>query len=228
MGSEVARGSFATKHLEQDLARLLAVSFVALMLLHVSCTEVGTVVVGKVACGSFAAKHLKQDLARLLADSVFVYAFAVFLQCTQNGSRSSRGRVSTCLVYKLDELLLCCNFITPAQRLCSSIVHCSSSSTGVCHCLKHFLYRLLLCNCCCCVTIMFLHYMQSGSVEQHRDVLERPCASAALAGLLGFAALTSDASGLGKHSLALYDPGRCVWLQDTCICVAAVLLSRLS
>jgi hypothetical protein len=45
-------------------------------------------------------------------------------------------------------------------------------------------------------------------VEQHRDVLERPCASAALAGLLSFASLTSDSSGLGKHSLALYDPGR--------------------
>lgn len=47
-------------------------------------------------------------------------------------------------------------------------------------------------------------------MEQHRDVLERPCASAALAGLVAFAALTSDSSGLGKHQLALYDPGRWV------------------
>jgi hypothetical protein len=50
---------------------------------------------------------------------------------------------------------------------------------------------------------------QSGSIEQHRDVLERPAAAAALAGLLAFSALTSDSGGLGKHQLALYDPGRC-------------------
>lgn len=50
--------------------------------------------------------------------------------------------------------------------------------------------------------------LQGGNVEQHRDVLERPAASAALAGLISFATLTSDSSGLGKHLLALYDPGR--------------------
>jgi hypothetical protein len=45
-------------------------------------------------------------------------------------------------------------------------------------------------------------------VEQHRDVLERPQACAALAALLAFTELTADASGLGKHTLALHDPGR--------------------
>jgi hypothetical protein len=57
---------------------------------------------------------------------------------------------------------------------------------------------------------------QSGCVEQHRDVLERPCAAAALAGLISFAALTSDTSSLGKHQLALYDPGRCGLHNSTC------------
>lgn len=55
--------------------------------------------------------------------------------------------------------------------------------------------------CICCI-------LQSESVEQHRDVLERSSAAAALAGLISFAALTSDSSGLGKHQLCLYDPGR--------------------
>lgn len=51
-------------------------------------------------------------------------------------------------------------------------------------------------------------HIQSVSVEQHRDVLERPCAAAALAGLLHFSAVTSESTGLGKYQLALYDPGR--------------------
>lgn len=62
--------------------------------------------------------------------------------------------------------------------------------------------------CCCCCTLRCV--VQGGSIEQHRDVLERPCAAAALAGLLHFSAITSDSSGLGKHQLALYDPGRYV------------------
>lgn len=62
-----------------------------------------------------------------------------------------------------------------------------------------------------------LFLAQSGSVEQHRDVLERPCAAAALAGLIAFAGLTGDSSGLGKHQLALYDPGR--WVGGVCVCV---------
>lgn len=49
---------------------------------------------------------------------------------------------------------------------------------------------------------------QSETVEQHRDVLERPQACAALAALLSFAELTADAGGLGKYTLALHDPGR--------------------
>ncbi|KAF6256271.1 DNA mismatch repair protein [Scenedesmus sp. NREL 46B-D3] len=68
---------------------------------------------------------------------------------------------------------------------------------------------------------------QSGSVEQHRDVLERPCASAALAGLVAFASLTSDGSGLGKHSLALYDPGRFMRLDAAASRALNVLPQRL-
>lgn len=106
----------------------------------------------------------------------------------------------------------------PKRSSFSCQVHCSSS-TGVrtlirednawtccTYALPGILHSCLLMTSsvlCCCGAVN-----QSGSVEQHRDVLERPCASAALAGLLGFAALTSDSSGLGKHQLALYDPGR--------------------
>ncbi|KAI8470492.1 MAG: DNA mismatch repair protein [Monoraphidium minutum] len=50
--------------------------------------------------------------------------------------------------------------------------------------------------------------LKSETVEQHRDVLERPQACAALSALLAFTELTADAAGLGKYSLALHDPGR--------------------
>lgn len=61
------------------------------------------------------------------------------------------------------------------------------------------------------ILTIFCHLVvQSESVEQHRDVLERPAAAAALAGLISFATLTSDSSGLGKYQLGLYDPGRYV------------------
>lgn len=69
--------------------------------------------------------------------------------------------------------------------------------------------------------------LESGSVEQHRDVLERPCAAAALAGLLAFASLISDASGMGKHSLALYDPGRFMRLDAAAVRALNVLPQRL-
>ena len=46
-------------------------------------------------------------------------------------------------------------------------------------------------------------------MEQHRDVLERPQACAALSALLAFTELTADATGLGKYTLQLHDPGRC-------------------
>ncbi|WIA29725.1 hypothetical protein OEZ86_012205 [Tetradesmus obliquus] len=69
--------------------------------------------------------------------------------------------------------------------------------------------------------------LESGSVEQHRDVLERPCAAAALAGLLAFASLSSDASGMGKHSLALYDPGRFMRLDAAAVRALNVLPQRL-
>jgi len=67
--------------------------------------------------------------------------------------------------------------------------------------------RRMLCGESCLAYGPLLTY-QSGSVEQHRDVLERSCAATALAGLIAFASLTSDSTGLGKHSLRLYDPGR--------------------
>eukprot|EP00879_Flechtneria_rotunda_P026226 GHRR01027950.1.p1 GENE.GHRR01027950.1~~GHRR01027950.1.p1 ORF type:complete len:833 (+),score=345.51 GHRR01027950.1:1176-3674(+) len=69
--------------------------------------------------------------------------------------------------------------------------------------------------------------LQSTSVEQHRDVLERPAASAALAGLIAFAALTSDSSGLDKYQLALYDPGRYMRLDAAAQRALNVLPQRL-
>lgn len=74
-----------------------------------------------------------------------------------------------------------------------------------------------------CFTLLPL-LQQGGNVEQHRDVLERPAASAALAGVIAFASLTSDGSGLGKHTLALYDPGRCVVFATVLAGVDSVLL----
>ncbi|KAF8073199.1 MUS1 [Scenedesmus sp. PABB004] len=67
----------------------------------------------------------------------------------------------------------------------------------------------------------------SGSVEQHRDVLERPAAAAALAGLLAFASLGADASGHHRHSLALYDPGQFMRLDAAAVRALNVLPSRL-
>ncbi len=51
--------------------------------------------------------------------------------------------------------------------------------------------------------------LQSQSVEQHRDVLERPVATSALAAVIHFAELMVDAGAGGKlYGLSLYDPGR--------------------
>lgn len=47
----------------------------------------------------------------------------------------------------------------------------------------------------------------SSAAERHRDVLDLPQASAALAGLLAFCEASSDASLLGKAEIALHDPG---------------------
>eukprot|EP00775_Hariotina_reticulata_P005551 gene5551-5787_t len=69
--------------------------------------------------------------------------------------------------------------------------------------------------------------LQSGSVEQHRDVLERSSAATALAGLIAYASLTSDSSGLGKHTLSLYDPGRYMRLDAAASRALNVLPQRL-
>ncbi|KAK9908301.1 hypothetical protein WJX75_005715 [Coccomyxa subellipsoidea] len=50
--------------------------------------------------------------------------------------------------------------------------------------------------------------LRSGNVEQHRDVLERPLASAALAAVIAFSEVMAVDSGHGKWGLALYDTGR--------------------
>jgi hypothetical protein len=45
-------------------------------------------------------------------------------------------------------------------------------------------------------------------MEHHADVLERPLACSALAAVVAFSELLSDASKINKFDLALYDPGR--------------------
>ncbi|KAL3140673.1 hypothetical protein ABBQ32_005238 [Trebouxia sp. C0010 RCD-2024] len=50
--------------------------------------------------------------------------------------------------------------------------------------------------------------LKSGNVEQHRDVLERKLAAAALAGVMAFSEVLSDIQNHGKYSLSLYDMGR--------------------
>lgn len=50
--------------------------------------------------------------------------------------------------------------------------------------------------------------LKSGNVEQHRDVLERKLASAALAGVMAFSEVLADVGNHGKYSLSLYDVGR--------------------
>ena len=57
-------------------------------------------------------------------------------------------------------------------------------------------------------TIFVFSCTQGGSVEQHRDVLERPTACGALAALVAFSELLADGEGGGKWELGLYDPKR--------------------
>jgi DNA mismatch repair protein MSH2 len=47
----------------------------------------------------------------------------------------------------------------------------------------------------------------AAAAERHRDLLDLPQASAALAGLVAFCEAASDASLLGKAEIALHDPG---------------------
>jgi DNA mismatch repair protein MSH2 len=68
--------------------------------------------------------------------------------------------------------------------------------------------------------------LQSASVEQHRDVLERPAAAYALAGLLSHSALMSDPAGHGRHTLALHDPGRFMRLDAAALRALNVLPQR--
>eukprot|EP00803_Ostreobium_quekettii_P007490 evm.model.scf_227.6 EVM.evm.TU.scf_227.6 scf_227:67170-78839(-) len=50
--------------------------------------------------------------------------------------------------------------------------------------------------------------VKSGSVEQHRDVLDRSMASSALAAIIAFSEVLCDASHHGKFSLGLHDMGQ--------------------
>ena len=50
--------------------------------------------------------------------------------------------------------------------------------------------------------------LKCGSIEQHRDVLDRKAASQSLAAVLGFSELLSDSSNHHKFDLFLYDQGQ--------------------
>ncbi|MEW5316722.1 MAG: hypothetical protein WDW38_008073 [Sanguina aurantia] len=58
-------------------------------------------------------------------------------------------------------------------------------------------------------------WSQGGSVEQHRDILERRLAASALAAVIAYSELLADGSAHGKHSLGLYDPGSYMRLDAT-------------
>ncbi|MEW5305591.1 MAG: hypothetical protein WDW36_008123 [Sanguina aurantia] len=57
--------------------------------------------------------------------------------------------------------------------------------------------------------------IKGGSVEQHRDILERRLAASALAAVIAYSELLADGSAHGKHSLGLYDPGSYMRLDAT-------------
>lgn len=65
--------------------------------------------------------------------------------------------------------------------------------------------------------------VKGGSAEHHRDVLERPAAAAALAGLLAFAQTMADTDSYGKWRLELYDPGRFMRLDAAALRALNVL-----
>ncbi|GAX83908.1 hypothetical protein CEUSTIGMA_g11332.t1 [Chlamydomonas eustigma] len=68
--------------------------------------------------------------------------------------------------------------------------------------------------------------VKSGTVEHHADVLERPLACSALAAVVAFSELLSDASKHQKFELVLYDPGRFMRLDASAQRALNVMASR--
>jgi len=68
--------------------------------------------------------------------------------------------------------------------------------------------------------------LRSRSVEQHRDVLDRPLAAAALAGALALAEATADAGGLGRWGLRLHDTGAALRLDAAALAALGVVPER--
>jgi len=68
--------------------------------------------------------------------------------------------------------------------------------------------------------------LRSRSVEQHRDVLDRPLAASALAGALSLAEATADAGGLGRWGLRLHDTGAALRLDAAALAALGITPER--